>query len=235
MVLKGKSVLITGGTGALGNVVAQRFLDSGASVSTSYLFEDELKRLPESFKKNVSIVRANVTEDEDVVALFHQVVSRFGRVDILINIVGGFLPRCNIREVKSKDWDHMININLKSVFLCSREFLSRLGRASYGRIVSIAAMPAIKPVAGRGPYAVSKGGVITLTQVLGEELRGSGITANAIAPSIIRTAANVNAMPEEDQSKWVDPEEIAEVIMMLCSPKGQSMNGICIPVFGGVA
>jgi NAD(P)-dependent dehydrogenase (short-subunit alcohol dehydrogenase family) len=234
MVLKGKSVLITGGTGALGNVVAQRFLDNGAQVATSYLFEDELKRLPAGFKDKVFIVRANVTEDEDVVVLFHQVQQRFGHVDILINIVGGFLPRCDIRDVKSKDWDHMININLKSVFLCSREFLQRLGKGSYGRIISMAAMPALKPTPGRGPYAVSKGGVINLTEILGEELKGTGVTANAIAPSIIRTDANINAMPGEDQTKWVAPEEIAELMILLCSPEGQSINGVCIPIFGGV-
>ena len=233
MVLDTRRALITGGTGALGQVVAERFLQDGCRVAASYLFEDEVKRLSANFKKNILLVRADVTEDEDVAALFHQVVQKHGWVDILINIVGSFLPRANLKDVKTKDWDHMIGINLRSVFLCSREFLQRLGDRGFGRIISTAAMPVFKPAAGRGPYAVSKAGVVMLTQVLGEELKGTGVTANAIAPSILKTQANVAAMPDEDASRWVLPEEVAELMLHLCSDKGRSINGACIPIFGG--
>lgn len=235
MILKDKTVLLTGGTGALGHIVAERFLKEGCNIATSYLFEDELKRLSASFREQVLVVRADVTEDEDVVALFHQVIGKLKSVDILINIVGGFLPKCNVKDVKTKDWDHMMGINLRSVFLCSRQFLQKLPSSrEYGRIISIAAMPAMKPVAGRGPYAVSKSGVIMLTQILGEELKGSGVTANAIAPSMLRTEANMALMPTEDVSKWVAPEEVAELMLLLCSSKGASINGTCIPMFGGL-
>ncbi len=233
MTLEGKVVLITGGTGALGQVVAERFHKEGSSVATSYLFEDELKRLTESFKKTVFIVRADVTHDEDVAALFQQVVKKFSRVDILINLVGGFLPKTPISKVLTKDWDHMMNINLKSAFLCSRHFLQSKG-ATYGRIISIAAMPALRPAAGRGPYAIAKSGVMMLTQILGEELKGSRVTANAIAPSILKTEPNIRSMPEEDSSKWVTPDEVAGMMLHLCSDMGQSINGVTIPMFGGV-
>ncbi len=235
MLFKEKTTLITGGTGALGHVVAERFIQEGSKVATSYLFEDELKRLSENFRKNVYVVRADVTEDEDVAALFHQVIKKFGRVDILINIVGGFLPRADVKDVKTKDWEMMMNINLKSVFLCTREFLQKLGASAYGRIINISAMPVFKPVAGKAPYAVSKAGVYMLTQTLGEELKGTGITANAIAPSILRTQANISSMPDENPAKWVAPEEVAEVMTLLCSDKGASINGTCIPMFGGVS
>lgn len=234
MNLQGKSVLITGGTGALGHVVAESFLREGASVSTSYIFEDELKRLKEDFRKNVFIVRADVTHDEDVVALFQLVGNKFGRVDILINLVGGFLPKAEIRETKLKDWEQMIDINLKSVFLCSRQFLQKLENYSYGRIISMAAMPALKPSAGRGAYSVAKGAVVMLTQILGEELKGTGVTANAIAPSILRTQANIASMPEEDSSRWVSSEEVAAMMLHLCSENGKAINGVTIPMFGGV-
>lgn len=232
--MRDTSVLITGGTGALGQIVALRFLREGAKVATSYIFEDELKRLPDAFKKEVEVIRADVTNDEDVRALFHQAAKKTGRVDILINLVGGFLPGRKLADITTKDWDHMLNINLRSMFLCSRQFLRELGKATYGRIIAMAAMPALRPTSGRGPYAASKAGVVTLIQVLGEELKGSGITANAIAPSILRTEANVAAMPDEDFSRWVTPEEVAEAILFLCSDKGRSINGVCLPVFGGL-
>ena len=234
MRLTGKTALVTGGTGALGHVVAERFLQEGAKVATSYLFEDELKRLSEGFRKSVFIVRADVTHDEDVIALFHQVNNKFGHVDILINLVGGFLPTTRVEDVTTKDWDQMLNINLRSMFLCTRQFLLSLNASPYGRIISMAAMPALRPVAGRGPYAVSKAGVVMLTQVLGEELKGTGITANAIAPSVLQTQANIASMSGGGTSKWVSPEDVAETMLLLCSDKGQSINGVTIPMFGGV-
>ena len=233
--IRDKTVLLTGGTGALGHVVAERFIREGAHVATSYLFEDELKHLPSDFKSSVETIRADVTDDEEVAALFLQVTKKSRRVDILINIVGGFLGRTPVKDVKTKDWDHMMNMNLKSVFLCSREFLRQGGGSSYGRIISMAAMPALKPTAGRAPYAVSKAGVVVFTAALGEELKGSGITANALAPSIIRTAANVQSMPEEDAAKWVTPEQIAETMLFLCTKSADAINGACIPVYGGIS
>jgi len=155
------------------------------------------------------------------------VVNKYGAINVLINIVGGFLPPTFIKDVTTKNWDLMMNVNLKSAFLCSREFLQRIGNVKYGRIISLGAMPALKPGAGRAPYAISKMGVIMLTQILGEELKNTGITANVIAPSIIKTKANMESMPNEDFSKW-------EMILFLCSEKGKSINGVCIPMFGGI-
>ncbi len=232
--LKDKSVLITGGTGQLGRVVAESFVAQDARVATSYIFEEELKRLPGDFKKKILLSYANVADEQSVAALFHQVIKNHGSVDILINIVGGFLPRATIADTQTKDWDLMMEINLKSAFLCSREFLRGIKGKSYGRIISMAAMPAISPTAGRGPYAVSKTGVVVLTKVLGEELKGTGVTANAIAPSILRTQANMESMPNEDFNKWVTPEEIAEMMLFLCSENGKSINGVTIPIFGGI-
>lgn len=234
-ILKDKTALITGGTGALGQVVAERFIQEGTNVAASYLFEDELKRLTSDFRDKVFLIKADVTNDTEVASMFDKIKKKFARIDILINIVGGFLARVNIKDVKTKDWDHMMSMNLKSVFLCAREFLQHNSKSSYGRIISISAMPAIKPSAGRGPYAVSKAGVVVLTQILGEELKGTGITANAIAPSILRTSANIASMPDEDISKWVSPKEVAETMCFLCSEHGQSINGACIPMFGGVS
>lgn len=234
MILKDKNVLITGGTGQLGQVVVETFSLSGARIATSYLYEEELKYLPDSLKKKVLVIPADVTNDLDVAKLFHRAIKEFGSVDILINLVGGFIPKSSLEEISTKDWEYMMNINLKSMFLCCREFLKLAKGKSYGRIISMSAMPAINPTAGRGAYAASKAGVVTLTKVLGEELKGSGVTANAIAPSILKTKANMESMPAEDFSKWVEPEEIANTMIYLCTSNARSINGLTIPMFGGI-
>jgi len=233
--IKNKTVLLTGGTGALGCVVAARFIREGANVATSYRSAIELKRLPPEVKQSMLSIRANVADEKEVAGLFKEVGRRVGRVDILINLAGGFLPPSGIRDLKTKDWDHLMSTNLRSVFLCARAFLKQSGNDRYGRIISMAAASALRPSPGRGPYAVSKSGVVVLTQVLGEELKGKGITANAIAPSIIRTEANLRSMPDEDSSKWVNPEDIAEMMVFLCSDAAEAINGTCIPILGGLS
>lgn len=234
MFLKDKTVLITGGTGGLGQVVARGFAAQGANVAVTYLVEDELRRLPSDVRSAVTAIYADVTDEENVVALFQRVIKQYNAVDILINIVGGFIPKMPIVDTRTKDWDHMMNVNLRSAFLCAREFLKLAKGRPYGRIISMAAMPAINPSAGRGAYAASKAGVVILTKVLGEELKGSGITANAIAPSILKTQANMDSMPDDDFTKWVTPEEIANTMLYLCSDNARSINGITIPIFGGI-
>jgi NAD(P)-dependent dehydrogenase (short-subunit alcohol dehydrogenase family) len=234
MILSNKNVLITGGTGQLGQVVAQTFATAGARVAVTYIFEQELSYIPETLKKQILVVRTDVTNEQEVTALFHQVGKQFSVIDILINLVGGFIPKTPLEETRTKDWDHMMNINLKSTFYCCREFLKLIKGKPYGRIISMAAMPALNPTAGRAAYAVSKAGVVILTRVLGEELKWSGITANAIAPSIIKTKANMESMPNEDFSKWVEPSEIADTMLYLCSDNAKSINGLTIPMFGGI-
>jgi len=218
----------------LGQAVAESMLREGARVASSYFSEGELKNLPGDLRASLLLVRADVTKEPEVVSLFAEVRKHLGQPEILVNLVGGFLPGEKIAEVELEGWDRMMNLNLRSTFLCSREFLRGRKGADYGRIISIAAMPALKPVAGKGPYAVAKGGVVTLTQVLGEELKGSGVTANAIAPSILDTKANREAMPGENPAAWVVPGDLAETVLHLCSERSGSINGTIIPMFGGM-
>jgi NAD(P)-dependent dehydrogenase (short-subunit alcohol dehydrogenase family) len=214
-------------------VVTRAFVTAGARVAATYHGKHDAKNLATQFK-SVLLLGVDVTKEEDVQELFRRVSEDFGGIDVLINLVGGFLPSRPISETILSDWEFMMSLNLRSVFLCSREFLRvNLGKP-YGRIISISAMPAIHPSAGRGPYAVSKSGVVVLTKVLGDELKGSGVTANAIAPSIIRTKDNMDSMPNEDITKWVTPEEIAATMLFLCSEDARSINGLTISMFGGV-
>ncbi|MEK6755844.1 MAG: SDR family NAD(P)-dependent oxidoreductase [Bacteroidota bacterium] len=234
MSLNDKIALVTGGTGALGSVIAQRLSDESGVVFVSYLLEKELAHLSDAFKKHVKILRADVTDERQVKELYDAVIGSSSRVDIVVNTVGGFLPRKPITEVELSEWELMMNINLKSAFLSTREALRRMQGQRYGRIINISAMVGLSPTAGRAPYAISKAGVSMLTEIVAQEVKGTGITVNAIAPSIIATPANLSSMPDEDSSKWVKPEEIADLVCYLCSGPAGAITGTTFKAYGGV-
>jgi NAD(P)-dependent dehydrogenase (short-subunit alcohol dehydrogenase family) len=174
----------------------------------------------------------DVTDEAQVKSAFQAAVAKFGTVDYLLNIAGGYMGTTTIEQLQLKDWEHMMDLNLKSAFLCTREALKIMLKKGGGRIVNISAMAGLNPSAGRGAYGISKAAVATLTKITAEEVRGTGITVNAIAPSIIVTEANLRSSPGEDHSKWVKPEEIAELILYICSDAARSLSGAVVEIKG---
>ena len=234
MNLNEKIALVTGGTGGLGSVIARRLCDEGCSVAISYRREVELNRLPQSLKGQVKAFKADVSNEKEVQRLYDSLAGSFAGIDIVVNTVGGYLPQRLIAETSVEDWDLMMSINLKSAFLSTREALRRMQGRPYGRIINIAAMVGLKPAPGRAAYAISKAGVALFTDLAAQETKGSGITVNAIAPSIIATTANLESMPGEDSSKWVAPDQIADLICYLCSPSASAISGTTIKAYGGM-
>jgi len=233
----GKVVFVTGGTGALGSVVVRAFHDKGARIAATYLDRRGAMHLREKLKDNshrLLLIKADVTKELQVQSAFRKAIEAYGTVDILLNIAGGFMEKTPISELKVKDWDRMMDLNLRSAFLCSRSALRIMAKKKYGRIISISAMPGLNPSAGRGAYAISKSGVAVLTQIMADEVKGTGVTANVIVPSILATDANIRSSPGKGQARWVTPGEIAELIMFLCSDDARSINGAVIKVYGGV-
>jgi NAD(P)-dependent dehydrogenase (short-subunit alcohol dehydrogenase family) len=231
------TVIITGGTGALGSVVATSFLESGARLAIPYHSERSLSDVPTQWTETADRVllrRADVTLETDVRAFCDEVKKRLGRIDVLLNIVGGYAGGKKIAETSLDEWERMLELNLKSAFLMSREVVHEMMQNGFGRIVSISARQATLPGARSGPYAVAKRGVLTLTEILAEEVKNSGVTVNAIAPSTIVTEANTRSMGEKDISRWVSPEEIAGLVMYLCSDAARSINGTVVRMFGGL-
>jgi len=234
MALEGKRAIVTGGTGALGMAVVHRFLEEGIRVVATHRAARKPAGVLESAQSSLKFIRSDVTNESDVARLFEEAIKTLGNVDILVNTVGGFLPRKPVTDVTVEEWDRMMGMNLKSTFLCSREALRRMKNQNYGRIINISAMAGLNPSPGRSAYAISKSSVSLLTEIVGQEQKGSGITVNAVAPSIIDTAANRQSMPTEDFSRWVKPENIADIICYLCSDAAADVTGTTIKAFGGV-
>ncbi|MCS7051154.1 MAG: SDR family oxidoreductase, partial [Thermomicrobium sp.] len=159
-------------------------------------------------------------------------VERYGRVDWVLCLAGGFQPG-RITETTPALWQELLALNLWPTANVLRAVVPRLLAQGAGRIVTVGARSALEPGAGAVAYAAVKHAVITLTLAVSRELRGTGVTANCIAPATIDTPANRAAMPNADHSKWVRPEQVAALLWYLCSPEAAAVNGAVIPIVGG--
>lgn len=230
-----RNVLISGGTGFLGSAVTRAFMSLDDTVAVTYLFDDEVNRFKQhnpDLTDDVTFLYANVTEEVAVQKTIETCIDKFGHLDILVNIVGGFVGGIDTVELEEDKWDFMMNLNLKSVFLCCRAVIPHMTGQGYGKIVNVSARAGLKGEAGLSAYCVSKGGVRTLTESLAAEVMDSGINVNCIMPSIMDTPMNRNAMPDEDHTRWVKPEDVAKVICFLTSDDATIINGAAIPVYG---
>lgn len=237
MDFKNKTIIVTGGTGALGTVVVSKFFDAGANIAIPYHGESSMKYLPKNIleaSNRLFLMQTDLSDQTQVKEFVEGVVRKLSAVHFLANIAGGYAGGKTIADVSVDEWDSMMAMNLRTAFLICREVLQPMTAQKFGRIVNIAAMPALTSGAKKGPYAISKRGVVALTETIADEMKGTGITANAIAPSVILTEGNKHSMPGADFSKWVTPEEIADVIVFLCSDGARSINGNVIRIFGGV-
>lgn len=228
-------IVITGGTGGLGSVVVQKFLDAGARVSIPV--HSRLQTNPEfAENKRVNVVHGVDLADETATQSFYDdAVKKFGGLWASLHIAGGFAMG-KIETAGAVVLTHLITMNTITCYNCCRAAIVNMRRNGHGggRIVNIAARPAIEPRRGSGmsAYAASKAAVAALTQALAAELAGENILVNAVAPSAIDTSANRAAMPAADFTKWVKPEEIASQMMYLASRENTASSGGIIPVFG---
>ncbi len=235
--LRDQVILITGATGALGSVVAREFAQTQAYLALTGRSEEKLERLATETglpAERIFTVAADVTQADGVENLVATVTARFGQVAVLLNVAGGWSGGKSVGETAVEDWDHMLALNLRSAFLLSRAVLPGMIEAGWGRIVHVSSKTAVEPRAKQAAYAVSKMGLITLTEVIAAEVKGSGITANVILPSIIDTPTNREFIPKADPAKWVPPERIAATMHFLCSDDAASINGARIPIYGAV-
>ena len=225
---------VTGGFGALGRVVVQRAWSRGWSVAAldrAEAIPPELAALPQDGV--MTAPGMDLTNRESAESAVRAVVQRFGGLDALVNVAGGFRWTA-LEDSAPETWDLLFRLNVTTAANASRAALPALRRSSAGRIVNIGAAGAERAAAGMGPYAASKAGVHRLTESLAEELKDDGITVNAVLPSIIDTLQNRQEMPSADANAWVAPGQLAEVILFLASEEASAVTGALVRVTGRV-
>jgi NAD(P)-dependent dehydrogenase (short-subunit alcohol dehydrogenase family) len=230
-----KVVIVAGGTGGLGRAVTLAFLQEGARVFVTYRTQEEFDSLMNLSGANAPRLEGqncDVTEEAQASDLVQGIAARYGRLDALVNTVGGYVGGVKLWELESKVFDRMFALNLRSGYVLSCAAVRVMLQQGSGAIVNVAAKAAIDHGAGAGAYASSKAAAVAMIDCLAEDLKGTGIRANSVLPSIIDTQANRDAMPGADFAKWPKPEDIASVILFLCSDSAKTIHGAAVPVFG---
>jgi NAD(P)-dependent dehydrogenase (short-subunit alcohol dehydrogenase family) len=224
------SVLVAGGTGALGVAVLAELLESGYPVTATWVVPKERERVESDFPGNdrLTLVEADVMDEQAVLAA----VEAVNELGAIVNLVGGFSAPGKVHESSVDDFESMLRLNLRPAFLLARAGMPRLISAGGGSFVCVSARPALKPFGGASGYVTAKAGVLAFIQALDAEYRAEGVRCNAILPSVIDTPANRAGQPDADHSKWVPPQQIAKVIRFLVSDDSLPTSGGAIPVYG---
>lgn len=233
--LREKVAVITGGAGGLGRAVSAAFAEAGATVvvveragpTTDAFVAEAAAR-----GHRISHIAADVLDETSIASMVADVLARHGRLDVLVNLVGGFAAGQPVTELDLAVWERLQDLNVRSAFLVSKHAARPMIQQRAGRILNISSRGARSGRKNAAAYAVAKGAIITLTEVQAEELRDHGITVNCILPSIIDTPANRRDMPNADFARWPKPEEVARVLLFLASDDARLINGAAIPVYG---
>lgn len=232
---KNKVVLVAGGTGGLGRSVSLAFLAEGAKTIVSYRKDAELAALREAAGTagdSLDGHTADVTDEAAVRDLVSGIVTRHGRLDVLVNTVGGYAGGIKLWELETKTFDQMLSLNLRSGYALARAAVVPMLKQRSGAIVNVAAKAAVDHGAGASAYAASKAAAVALMDSLAEDLKGTGVRVNSVLPSIIDTEANRKAMPDANFATWPKPEEIARAILFLASDEAKVVHGAALPVYG---
>ena len=229
MDFSGRRVVVTGGTGALGTAVVGELLTAGAVCTVPYVHEAEAQSFPRRGDPNVTLIAVSDLADETQVARVYEGLKPWAS----IHIAGGFAAG-KVTETDKKALMAQIDSNLASCFLCCRAAAKVMLSSGGGRIVNVAARPALEWRSGAGmtAYTVAKAGVAALTVALAEEVAKDGVLVNAVAPSIMDTPANRKAMPKANFDAWPKVEEVAATILFLASPDNRVTRGAIVPVYG---
>ena len=227
--------IVTGGTGALGSPLALDLLRSGARVAVTYRSEKEwaaLEGRAGEHQGNLMGAKVDLVRAPEVERLVADVLSKWQRIDHLVAVAGGFAAGKSF-ETDDETWDHMFNLNLRSLIFCLRSIVPVMIRQNFGRIVTVSSGSILRGGgAGIAAYAVSKGAVRQLSEILADELKAYDIHVHCILPGTMDTEANRLAMPKADFSKWVKTEDVARLVHFLLSDDSRAVRSVVVPVLG---
>jgi NAD(P)-dependent dehydrogenase (short-subunit alcohol dehydrogenase family) len=235
MRLENGVAVVTGGTGALGRDVALDLLGSGARVAVTYRSEEEWAALAKAAGANaerLSGMPVDLTRAGEVEASVRDIAARWGRIDFLVAVAGGFAAGRSF-ETDEKTWDHLFNLNLRSLVNALRAVVPIMIQQNFGRIVTISSGAILRGGgAGIAAYAVSKGAVQHLSEILADELKSYDIHVHCLMPGTMDTPANRKSMPNADFAKWVKTTDVARVIHFLLSDDARAIRSVVVPVVG---
>jgi len=221
-------ILVTGAKGGLGTSVTQAFLAAGAMVAGS----SKTIRDSDFANARFAAIPADLTVAESARQLVDATIVRFGKIDALVHVMGGFAGGQPIPETSDDTWDMMMDLNLRAAFNVLRAVIPQMRKARRGRIVAISSRQAVEPAANLSAYNTSKAALVALIRTAALENADAGITANTILPGTMNTEGNRQSSPDADPSKWVQTEHVAGIAAFLVSDAGAEITGAAIPVYG---
>jgi NAD(P)-dependent dehydrogenase (short-subunit alcohol dehydrogenase family) len=226
-----KTILISGAKGGLGTFVTNAFLQSGAFViGASQSIADR-----DFSHENFSAMPGELSNRENAQRLVDTVLSKRGRIDALVHLIGAFAGGQPVEATDDATLDKMLDVNFRSAFYLIRAVLPHMRAQSAGRIIAIGSKAAVEPQALMGAYAASKAALVSLVRTVARENNDSGVTANVVLPGTMDTPVNRSVMPRADFSKWVQPIQVARLLVHLVSTEASQINGAVIPVYGSEA
>ena len=226
-----QTVMITGASGNLGKAVAAAFRQHGARL---VLVDREAGALQAAFaaSDDIALAPADLLDRQHARAAFGLALDRFGRVDILCHLAGGFRSGEAVHETSEGTWDFLFDINARTFVNIAQAVVPHMIQSGGGKIVSVGAYAAQRGVAQMGAYCASKSSVIRLTEAMSAELKDKNINVNCVLPTTLDTPDNRAAMPEADPARWVAPDDLAQVIVFLASDAARAVHGAALPVTG---
>jgi NAD(P)-dependent dehydrogenase (short-subunit alcohol dehydrogenase family) len=227
-VLEGKVTVVTGAKGGLGSFVTEAFLAAGALVvGVSRSIQAD------SFPHHrFSAMPAELSSGEAARKIAAAVMAQFGRIDALVHVMGGFAGGQSVADTTDEVLDQMLDQNYRAAFYMARAVLPQMRTQGQGCILAVASRQGVEPAAMVGAYSASKAAVVSLIQTIALENKDRSITANSVLPGTMDTPANRAAMPTADFSQWVDPAEVAALLVYLASPAASAITGAAIPIYG---